>query len=132
MRHTGVRKQGVLVGAGDGAPWVQGQFDTLGVKQHIFDVYHAPLYLEKVLLAMAWPEAKQETERRLWLRGEANARTWFSAHLPSPQMCSQWSAEAKGALRYLQQRLDTMDYRDYKAMGRPIGSGQTEGTNLEC
>ncbi len=119
MRHTGVRQQDVLVGVGDGALWVQGLFDTLGVKQRILDVYHATFYLDKVLLAMAWPEAKRETERRLWLRGEVDARNWFSAHLPPPQVCSQWSAEAKGALRYLQQRLATMDYKVYRTRGWP-------------
>ena len=78
---------------------------------------------------MAWPEAEREAERRLWLRGEVNARNWFSVYLPPPQVCSQWSAEAKSALCYLQQRLDNMDYKDYKVKGWPVGSGQIEGAN---
>ena len=111
MRQAGVRQQDVLVGLGDGAPWIAGLFDTLGVKQHILDVYHATLYLERVLLALNWPEVEREAERRLWLRGEVNARDWFLTYLPPPQVCSQWSAEAKSALRYLQQRLDTAAFR---------------------
>ena len=129
MRHSGVRRQDVLVGVGDGAPWIAELFDTLGVKQRILDVYHATLYLERVLLAMAWPEAEREAERRLWLRGEVNARDWFLDCLPPPQLCSQWSAEAKTALRYLEGRLDNMDYKDYKDKGWPVGSGQIEGAN---
>jgi hypothetical protein len=129
MRHTGVRQQDVLIGVGDGAPWVEGLFDTLGVKQRILDVYHATLYLDKLLLAMAWPEAQREAERRLWLRGEVNAREWFEQLLPLPEVRLHWSQEAKNALRYLEQRLETMDYKDYKAKGWPIGSGQIEGAN---
>ena len=129
MRHSGVRQQDVLIGVSDGAPWIEGLFDTLGTLQRILDVYHATLYLERVLLAMAWPATERETERRRWLRGEVNARNWFLAYLPPPQVCSHWSAEARTALRYLQQRLDNMDYKDYKDKGWPIGSGQIEGAN---
>ena len=114
---------------GDGAPWIEGLFNTLGVKQRVLDVYHATLYLERVLLALNWADAEREAERRLWLRGEVNARAWFLVYLPPPQVCSQWPAEAKTALRYLQQRLDNMDYKDYKDKGWPIGSGQIEGAN---
>lgn len=129
MRQAGVRQSDVLVGVGDGAPWIEELFDTLGVEQRVLDVYHATLYLERVLLALNWSEAERETERRLWLRGEVNARDWCLDYLPPPQVCSQWSAEVRTALRYLQQRLDSMDYKDYKDKGWPIGSGQIEGAN---
>lgn len=129
MRQAGVRQTDLLIGVGDGAAWIEGLFDCLGVEQRILDVYHATLYLEKVLLAMGWAEAEREAERRLWLRGEVNARDWLRDFLPPPSIWLQWPMEAQAALRYLEQRLDHMNYRDYKAEGWPIGSGQIEGAN---
>jgi hypothetical protein len=58
-----------------------------------------------------------------------NARDWFENLLPPPYVRLQWSQKAKNALHHLQQRLDTMDYSDYKDKGWPIGSGQVEGAN---
>jgi len=40
-----------------------------------------------------------------------------------------WSAEARSAIQYLEQRADRMDYPAYKGRGWPIGSGQVEGMN---
>jgi hypothetical protein len=81
------------------------------------------------MLAMQWPEAEREAQRRLWLRGEVHAHDWFRDVLPQPQVWLQWSAEAQAALSYLAQRLDHMAYRHYKEQGCPIGSGQIEGAN---
>lgn len=118
-----------LIGVGDGAAWIDQLFYCLGVEQRILDVYHATDYLDEIMLAMGWDEAEREAERRLWLRGKVNARDWFKTYLPPPHLRAQWSAEAQTALRYLETRLDQMDYRDYKAKGWPIGSGQIEGAN---
>ena len=65
MRHSGIRQQDRLIGVDDGASWVAGLFDTLGVEQRVLDVYHATLYLERVLLALNWSDAEREAERRL-------------------------------------------------------------------
>jgi hypothetical protein len=129
MRQAGLSQSDVLIGVGDGAAWVADLFAYLGVEQRILDVYHATLYLEKVLLAMGWSEPERETERRLWLQGEVNARDWLRDFLPPPSIWLQWPAEAQAALRYLEQRLNHMDYRIYKDKGWPIGSGQIEGAN---
>jgi len=127
MRQAGVRQDDVLIGVGDGATWIDQLFDCLGVEQRILDVYHASLYLEQVLVAMGWDEAEREMERRAWLRGEVNGRDWLRDFLPPPQVWLQWPSQAQTALRYLEQRLDHMDYRNYQAKGWPIGSGQIEG-----
>jgi hypothetical protein len=129
LRWAGVKQRDQLVGVGDGAVWVDELFDTLGVERRILDVYHASGYLERVMVAMGWNETEREAERRAWLRGEVNGRVWFETYLPPPERCCQWDSEAQAALRYLLRRLDQMDYRDYKAMGWPIGSGQIEGAN---
>lgn len=129
MRQAGVSQGDVLIGVGDAAGWIDQLFECLGVEQRILDVYHATLYLEKVMLAMQWSEAEREAQRRLWLRGEVNARDWLRDFLPQPQVWLQWTAKAQSALRYLEQRLDHMDYHLYKEQGWPIGSGQIEGAN---
>ena len=129
MRRAGVRQRDRLIGVGDGATWVEGLFDCLGVEQRILDVYHASLYLDRVLVALGWDEAEREVERRAWRRGEVNARDWLRDFLPQPRVWLRWPTEAQAALAYLEQRLDQMDYRDYKSKGWPIGSGQIEGAN---
>jgi hypothetical protein len=40
------------------------------------DVYHATLYLDKVMLALGWDVEKRRAERCSWLRGDINAKVW--------------------------------------------------------
>ncbi|MBS3967326.1 MAG: hypothetical protein KGZ60_08760 [Truepera sp.] len=65
-------------------------------------------------------------ERRAWLRGEVNGRDWLRDFLPPPQVWLQWPLhpaslppQDQTALRYLEQRLDQLDYRNYQAKALP-------------
>ena len=124
-----MRQKDKLIGVADGAPWIDALFDELGVKVRILDVYHATLYLERVMLAMGWCRERREAERASWQRGDINARVWLKHYLPDPERWLAWNEEDQAALRYLESRLEQMDYFDFKEQGYPIGSGVIEGTN---
>lgn len=127
QRHLGMRQQDLLVGVGDGAAWVDGLFAELGVGVRILDVFHATQYLDLVMQAMGWDQARREAHRDSWCRGDINARSWLKHRLPDPSVWLTWAEPARQALRYLEERLDQMDYYDFKQKGFPIGSGVIEG-----
>lgn len=127
QRHLGMGQQDFLVGVGDGAAWVDGLFAELGVQLRILDVFHATQYLEIVMQAMGWDQARREAHRASWYRGDINARVWLKHRLPHPSVWLSWPEPAQQALHYLEVRLDQMDYYDFKLKGYPIGSGVIEG-----
>lgn len=129
QRQLGVRQKDSLIGVADGALWIDELFDELGVRVRILDVYHATLYLERVMCAMGWPQVRRKAGRASWQRGDINARIWLKHYLPDPEQWLAWNEEDQAALRYLESRLAQMDYFDFKEQGYPIGSGVIEGAN---
>lgn len=117
-----------LVGLGDGAPWIANLFAHFCLT-HITDVFHACDYLDTIMQALAWSDVHRLQQRRRWYRAEVNARDWLAQHLPSPDIWATWPDDALTALRYLDARLDTMDYAHFAKQGLPIGSGQVEAMN---
>jgi len=95
----------------------------------VIDVYHASQYLEQVMVELGWSEQVRLDERRRWLRGKVNAAEWLPSYLPPASLPRSWTAEALPAIGYLEVRASKMAYRDFKARGWPIGSGQVEGMN---
>ena len=120
--------QDTLLGLGDGAAWIDTIFSYLGALR-ITDVYHATEYLDLVMQAMDWDEQTRAAHRRDWYRADTSARDWLKKHLPDPECWLTWDKAALAALRYLEKRLDSMDYPLYKARGYPVGSGQIEAVN---
>ena len=127
QRHLGMCQQDLLVGVADGAAWIDGLFAELGVQVRILDVYHATGYLDIVMQALGWDQTRRDAHRDSWCRGDINARVWLSHHLPDPTVWLSWPEPARQALHYLEERLDQMDYYDFKQKGYPIGSGVIEG-----
>lgn len=123
------KQEDLLIGLADGARWIDELFEELAVKVRILDVYHAAEYLEKVMLALDYDQQQREAQRASWYRGDVNARVWLKHHLPHPMLIQTWSIEAQDALVYLQNRLDQMNYADFRQKGYPIGSGKIEGLN---
>jgi hypothetical protein len=115
QRQLGMKQNDVLIGVADGAPWLDNLFEDLGVTVRILDVFHATEYLDTVMQALGW------------YRADINARVWLRSYLPDPSVWCTWSEAAQTALRYLEERLDQMDYYDFKQQGFPIGSGLIEG-----
>lgn len=130
LRQAGVRLQDTVVAVTDGAPWLALLCETLGVSQHILDVYHSSSYLETVMSALGWKEEERAEEHRDWVAGKWSGREWLKIHLPE-EMNSEWSPEAKTAVAYLKNRVHMMDYPQYRERGFPIGSGQIEGMNKQ-
>lgn len=130
LRQAGVRLQDTLVAVTDGAPWLASLCETMGVHQHILDVYHSSSYLETVMLALGWEDERRDGEHRNWVKGKWSGRDWLKFHLPE-QMNPGWSPEAKTAVSYLKNRVHIMDYPRYIEQGFPIGSGQIEGMNKQ-
>ncbi len=128
-KQVGIHKHDYLIGLADGARWIDEAFDALGIKQRILDVYHATEYLEKIMLALNYDNETRQAERASWCRGDINARFWLQHHLPDELITQTWSDESKQALKYLQKRLDQMDYWSFREKGFPIGSGAIEGAN---
>lgn len=128
LRQADVRENDQLIGVSDGAPWIEGLFEALNVPQ-VIDVYHACGYLDTLMQELGWSETERQQTRQCWQRGEVNAANWLAEHVPRHGTQSLWSEEAQTAVNYLYERADRMHYRDYKAKGWPIGSGQVEGMN---
>lgn len=127
QRHVTMQQNDKLIGLADGALWIDNLFDELGIDLRILDVFHATQYLEIIMQAMGWDADKRNAERASWCRGDINARAWLRHYLPEPQIWLLWSDDAQNALRYLEKRLDQMDYADFREQEYPIGSGVIEG-----
>lgn len=127
QRQLGMQQQDLLVGIADGAPWIDGLFAELGVQVRILDVFHATEYLDTVMQAMGFSEGQRDAHRSSWYRGDINARVWLKHYLPDPTVWLAWADPARQALHYLEERLDQMDYYNFKQKGYPIGSGLIEG-----
>ena len=128
LAQAEVTAQDTLLGLGDGAPWIETIFDTLAAVR-ITDVYHSCAYLDIIMQALDWPEDERAFQRRCWCRGDVRASDWLHAHLPEPQVWLAWDDEARGALRYLENRLANMNYPAFRNNAWPIGSGQIEAMN---
>ncbi len=91
-----------LIGLADGSSWIDTLFEEFNVNVRILDVYHATLYLDKVMLALGWDDDKRLAQRCSWLRGDINARVWLNHYVPqNPEVWLSWSIEAQAALAYL-------------------------------
>jgi hypothetical protein len=128
LRVAGVRVEDRLVGVSDGAVWIDHLFAMLSIEQ-VIDVYHALEYVVVLMNALGWSEMEQAAERRLWCKGAVNAGDWLTTFGPVIRALPALSDEVLQALKYLEARADRMAYKDLRAQGLPIGSGQVEGMN---
>ena len=109
LNQAGVTAADTLLGLADGALWIDNIFCHLDAVR-ITDVYHATQYLDTIMHALHWDEDTRTHHRCDWLRGHVNARDWLRQYLPQPGLWLDWDDKAQTALKYLETRLDTMDY----------------------
>ena len=128
LRAAGVTAGDTLVGVGDGAVWVEATLDGV-CDVSITDVFHAAQYLEVVLLALGWSDARRVSTRRAFCRGEIDVAAFLCEHLPTPEEWLSWERDAVDAVRYLESRTQRMRYPAFRELGYPIGSGVIEGLN---
>lgn len=113
---------------GDGAPWLAQQArERFGAQsRYLLDLYHVCDYL-----AAVWPadKASVQAHRDALKAGRLDeVLAALRARLEPPET-PEAEAPARAALRYLQNRLDQLDYPSALRDGLPVGSGLIESTH---
>lgn len=114
----------------DGAPWIYLQSrEVFGAQGHFLcDFYHVSEYLAAAapVCAPAQPERWRRTQQKRLRRGAAPlVIAALAQHLEPPEIPDE-EAPARNAHRYLNNRLDSLDYPLALLLGLPIGSGMIE------
>jgi hypothetical protein len=113
----------------DGAPWIAQQSQRQFGKQGRFlvDLYHVCDYLAAANERN--PDFSLERQKNLLLEGRSRELVAeLSARLESEEKPDE-EAPVRCACRYLNNRLDQLDYPYAKANGLPVGSGLIESGN---
>jgi hypothetical protein len=113
---------------GDGAPWLAAQArERFGARgRYLLDLYHVCDYL-----AAVWPgnKALVQHHRDALKAGRLDAVLDALRTRLEPSATPEADAPARAALRYLENRLDQLDYPAALREGLPVGSGLIEGTH---
>ncbi len=115
---------------GDGAEWIQLQCqEVFGSQGHyLCDFYHVGEYLGAAAptCRAARPDAWRHTQQQRLRRGAVPlVIEALAAHL-EPEGTDEEEAPVRSSYRYLNNRLDCLDYPGALALGLPIGSGMIE------
>jgi hypothetical protein len=123
-------------GLGDGAPWIAQQFEQRFGKQgsYLLDFYHVCGYLAAAANAIENQPAAQEhwleeQKRRLKSAGGLDAVLRALACHREPDNIAEDDAPVRQCWRYLNNRLDQLDYPSALERGLPIGSGEIESAH---
>jgi hypothetical protein len=113
---------------GDGAPWLAAQAnERFGENsRYLLDLYHVCDYL-----AAVWPANKAEVHRHrdALKAGKLDAVLDALRERLEPSEAPESEAPARAALRYLENRLDQLDYASALREGLPVGSGLIESAH---
>jgi hypothetical protein len=115
---------------GDGADWIRRQCQEVFRQQGSFlcDFYHASEYLGEAAPSCrpSQPDRWRRTQQKR-LRGGAVQKVLkaLEPHL-EPASTNDLEAPVRNGYRYLNNRLDCLDYPGALALGLPIGSGMIE------
>jgi hypothetical protein len=122
-------------GVGDGAPWIAKQIhERFGAQSsYLLDFYHVCDYLSAAAKAIedqpaaqrAWMERQKDC---LKTQGVGPLLRELQAHLEPPE-APEDAAPVRQCWRYLNQRLDQLDYEGAIKQGLPIGSGEIESAH---
>lgn len=118
---------------GDGARWIVSQVREQFGSQATFlvDFYHLSEYLGEAASVIAGQGAKSwlwQQQERMKANRSAEVLAELAAHREGESV-SEADAPVRRCLRYIQARLDYLDYAGAIERGLPIGSGEIESGN---
>jgi hypothetical protein len=118
---------------GDGARWIVSQVEEQFGEQATFlvDFYHLSQYLGEASQAIKGPGARSwlwQQQERMKANLSAAVLAELAAHREAESV-AEVSAPVRRCERYMQARLEYMDYRGALERGLPIGSGEIESGN---
>lgn len=119
---------------GDGAAWIHEQIEKpFGTQGHyLLDFYPVCEYLSQAAKACCQDEGKEawlEQHKDFLKEGQTTlVIDALQSHLV-PKPVDDKNAPVRACWRYLQNRIDQLDYADAKAHGLPIGSGEIESAH---
>lgn len=118
---------------GDGARWIVSQVEEQFGEQATFlvDFYHLSEYLGEAAQAIAGAEAKSwlwQQQERMKANQSAEVLADLALH-QERESVAEVNAPVRRCARYIESRLDYLDYDGTIKRGLPIGSGEIESGN---
>lgn len=115
---------------GDGADWIRLQSREVFQQQGVFlcDFFHVSEYLAAAapMCRADRPEAWRRTQQKRLRRGAVPQVMEALAPFLEPEGTAEEDAPVRNGYRYLNNRLDCLDYPKALLLGLPIGSGMIE------
>lgn len=132
-RQAGWGLNSEIHAVGDGAEWVQLQSKEVFRQQGVFlcDFFHVSEYLGAAALSCrsSQPDAWRRTQQKRLRRGAVQkVIEALESHL-EPEATTDEESPVRKGYRYLNNRLDCLDYPRALRLGLPIGSGMIESGN---
>jgi len=128
-RLSGRAENTYVHGVGDGAGWINAQFQENFGRQgaYLLDLHHVSDYLVAAGTKVARPGQEKKWRRqqqaRLLTNRYASVLRTLERHL---EPAGVKEAPVRAAHRYLQERSGQLDYAGARAKGLPVGSGEIE------
>jgi hypothetical protein len=129
-RQAGWGRNSRIHAVGDGAEWIRLQSQEVFREQGVFlcDFFHVSEYLGAAAASCrpSQPDPWRRTQQRRLRRGAVQqVIAALAPHLESEGTADE-EAPVRNGYRYLNNRLDCLDYPRALALGLPIGSGMIE------
>ena len=132
-RQAGWGLNSKIHAVGDGAGWIQLQSQEVFREQGVFlcDFFHVSEYLGAAAVSCRsrQPDAWRRTQQQRLRRGAVQKVIAALAPHLEPEGTADEEAPVRNSHRYLNNRLDCLDYPRALRLGLPIGSGMIESGN---
>ena len=132
VKQSGGYSQSKVHCVGDGAVWIANQVEEqFGAKgSYLIDFYHLCEYLNAAALSCApnnqrWLKIQKE---KMKLSQHQEVLRTLQPHL-EPKTIEETKAPVRACYRYINNRLNQLDYKSAIKQGLPIGSGEIESAH---